>query len=455
MQIRTRLTLQFLLLGGVIMIVASVLIYISSTGFRRDTFYNLLKSRAVNTAKRVLDSYEFSDLALRSGTEYPSKLPSEKFLILNAKNDTLYLSDRSWEFRNLNAITGHIKSNEDVYFKQDPYEGLGTSYATGIYQFVVVAAAIDNDGILRLGKLRNNLIMVCLLSLVLFAVAGWFYSGRALKPISDMVKKVEDISITSLNLRVPEGNGLDEIGRLAKTFNKMLERLETSFAAQKEFIANASHELRTPLTSINGQLEVLMMKERPAEDYKSSVASVLEDIRSLIDSSNRLLLLARTTSQTPGNIRKKIRIDEVLWQAQEEIMKFNHGYHINISLDDSLTDSEQMTIFGDDYLLKVAVSNIMENACKFSSDHSVSVRVENSGKFIEVIFEDKGIGIPEEDMGKIFEPFYRGANAGPVSGSGIGLPLVNRIVQNHYGTLKISSEIGKGTSVRLRFPSVK
>lgn len=436
------------------MIVASVLIYVSSTGFRRDTFYNLLRSRAVNTAKRVLDSYEFSDLILRSGVEYPSKLLSEKLLILNSKNDTLYVSDRSWKFRDLNEIIRHLKSKEDVFFRQDTYEGLGTSYTTGLYQFFVVAAAIDNDGMLRLRKLRINLIMVCLLSLLLFSVAGWFYSGRALKPISDMVKKVEDISITSLNLRVPEGNGLDEIGRLANTFNKMLKRLETSFAAQKEFIANASHELRTPLTSINGQLEVLMMKERSAEDYKSAVASVLEDIRSLIDSSNRLLLLARTSSQTPGNLRKKIRIDEVLWQAQEEIIKFNPGYHININLDESLTDSEQMTIFGDDNLLKVAVSNIMENACKFSTDHSVNVKVEQSGKFIEVIFEDKGIGIPDEDREKIFEPFYRGSNAGSVSGSGIGLPLVNRIIQNHYGTIKVSSEIGKGTTVRLRFPSV-
>jgi signal transduction histidine kinase len=184
------------------------------------------------------------------------------------------------------------------------------------------------------------------------------------------------------------------------------------------------------------------------------VASVLEDIRSLIDSSNRLLLLARTSSQTPGNLRKKIRIDEVLWQAQEEIIKFNGGYHINIELGESLTESEQMTIFGDDNLLKVAVANIMENACKFSPDHAVNVKVEQSGKFIEVIFEDKGIGIPEEDVGKIFEPFYRGSNAGPVSGSGIGLPLVNRIMQNHYGTIKVTSEVDRGTTVRLRFPLV-
>ena len=109
--------------------------------------------------------------------------------------------------------------------------------------------------------------------------------------------------------------------RLAKTFNKMLERLETSFAMQKNFIANASHELRTPLTSINGQLEVLMMKDRSTAEYKTALRSVLDDIRSLIDLSNRLLLIARTSAEGPVNFNKKIRIDEILWQAQEEIIK--------------------------------------------------------------------------------------------------------------------------------------
>jgi len=164
-----------------------------------------------------------------------------------------------------------------------------------------------------------------------------FYSGRALKPISDVVKKVEDITITSLNLRVFEGKGNDEIGKLARTFNKMLERLETSFSMQKNFIANASHELRTPLTSINGQLEVLMMKERSSEEYKSALTSVLDDIKSLIVLSNRLLLIARTSAEGPVNFNKKIRIDEILWQVQEEIQRFNSNYRINISIDNSIT----------------------------------------------------------------------------------------------------------------------
>jgi signal transduction histidine kinase len=455
MQIRTRLTLQFLLLGGLILIIASIAIYYFSANFRRHDFNNLLRSRAVSVARLVLDSYEYNaNLILRNGTGYSARLPDEKFIILSYHNDTLFTSDRFWELKEMNAIVGQVKSNKEVSGKQGEYEVLGTSHTTGAYPFVVIGAAIDKDGLEHLKKLRTILVIVCLISLILFSIAGWFYSGRALKPISDVVKKVEEISITSLNLRVPEGNGVDEIGRLAKTFNRMLERLETSFAMQKNFIANASHELRTPLTSINGQLEVLMMKDRSTDEYKSAVGSVLEDIRSLIDLSNRLLLIARTSAEGPSNFSNKIRIDEILWQAQEEMKRYNTSFRINVSLDDSLTDSEQIMVSGDEYLLKTAVTNLIENACKYSNDHTVDIKFGRADKWVEMVFEDRGIGISEEDIKKIFEPFYRGTNAILIPGIGIGLSLVNQIVKNHNGTINISSKVGKGTKIILLLPAI-
>lgn len=454
MQIRTRLTLQFLLLGGIIMIIASVAIYYSSASFRKEDFYNRLRNKARSTAKLLLDAYEIdANRVKRIEKDNPVNLQNEKIIILNFKDDIVYSSDENSEIEIRNAILERVRLGQKVTYKQDSYEVLGTLYTAKLDRFVVIAAATDVDGFLNLKKLKIILAFVCSFSLLLFFIAGWLYSGRALKPISDVVKKVEDISITSLNLRVFEGNGTDEIGRLAKTFNKMLERLEKSFAMQKDFIANASHELRTPLTSINGQLEVLMMKDRSTAEYKSALGSVLDDTKSLIDLSNRLLLIARTSAEGPVNFSKKIRIDEILWQAQEEIKRFNNSYHINISIDNSLTDSDQMIVVGDEYLLKVAVSNIIDNACKYSPDHTVGIKFQHIEKWIEVIFEDSGIGISEEDLQKIFEPFYRGNNALSISGSGIGLPLVNQIIKNHNGIIKLSSQIGKGTRVIILLPT--
>jgi signal transduction histidine kinase len=455
MQIRTRLALQFLLLGGIIMIIASVAIYFSSASFRKEDFYDRLWNKARSTANLLFNASKVdANRVLGIEKNNTASLQNEKIIIINFNNDVVYSSDEKKEIEIRNNILERVRLGYKVYYKQYPFEVIGTLYFTTYDRFVIIAAAVDTEGSARLGKLEIILIIVCLISLLLFFIAGWFYSGRALKPISDVVKKVEDISITSLNLRVVEGNGTDEIGRLAKTFNKMLERLETSFAMQKDFISNASHELRTPLTSINGQLEVLIMKDRSTAEYKSALASVLDDIKSLIDLSNRLLLIARTSAEGPVNLNNKIRIDEILWQVQEEMKKFNNDFHINISMDNSLTDSDQMIVIGDGYLLKVAVSNIIENACKFSPDHTVNIKFQHIEKWIEVVFTDSGIGISEEDLLKIFEPFYRGANTISISGTGIGLPLVNQIIKNHNGTVEISSKIGKGTIVTVLLPTV-
>ncbi|HUX56560.1 MAG TPA: HAMP domain-containing sensor histidine kinase [Bacteroidales bacterium] len=454
MQIRTRLTLQFLLSGGVIMIIASLAIYLSSASFRKEDFYNRLINKAKSTANLVFNEREIDvNRVLRIEGDKPVFLQNEKILIIDFKNDIVYNSDENSDIKIRNDVLERVRLGYTVTYRQDLYEVLGTLYFTTYNRYVVIAAATDIDGALHLEKLRKILAVVCLFTFLLFFIVGWFYSVRAIKPISKLVKKVEDISISSLNLRVFEGKGNDEISRLAKTFNKMLERLETSFSMQKDFIANASHELRTPLTAINGQLEVLMMKERSTSEYKLALESVLDDIRSLIDLSNRLLLIARTSAEIPEKLYKEVRLDEILWQAQEEIKKYNSDYSINISIDSSLTDSDQMIIIGDEYLLKVAVTNIIENGCKYSPDHTVDINFQHNNMNIEVIFEDRGIGISKEDLQKVFEPFYRGSNALTYLGSGIGLQLVNQIIKNHNGIIQLTSQIGKGTSVTVMLPS--
>ena len=367
---------------------------------------------------------------------------------------TIYISDKNWSVPDLSSLITRLNQNKEAYSSDGPVKVLGTLYTSGSYRFMVFAAAVDKDGPVRLRQLRILLLVVWLISLLLFSVAGWFYSGRALKPISDMVKKVEDISITSLHLRVPEGNGTDEIGHLARTFNRMLERLERSFGMQKSFIAHASHELRTPLTSINGQIEVLMMKDRTGPEYKQALVSVLEDIRSLIDLMNKLLLMARTSAEGPLSFNDQIRIDEILWLVREELKKINDAYDINISLNDNLNDTGQMTVRGDEYLLKTAMSNLADNACKYSPDHKVDISINHTGKYLEIKFSNKGNGIPEEELTRVFEPFFRGTNAMSVQGTGIGLSLVRQIIDNHSGSVRISSKPGKGTIITVSLPSV-
>lgn len=453
MNIRTRLTLQFLLIGGVIMLTASVAIYFFSAGFRRDDFYNRLENRANITAKLLIEVEEIDiELLKKIDADSPTNLPEEKIVILDYKNDTLYSSDIKKEIFIYSDLANRIRLYGKIKYKQGRYEVLGLQYAGRYDRFVVFAAAVDTDGLEKLRNLRFILLVVCLASFIILSIAGWFFAGKALEPISGVVKQVEDISITSLDLRVNEGNGTDELSRLARTFNKMLDRLEFSFRMQKDFISNASHELRTPLTSINGQLEVLLIKDRSTEEYKSVVTSVLEDIRNLTDLSNRLLLLAYTASEKQNLNHQLLRVDEILWQTKEELQKFHTEYIINISMDSTVSDSDQMIISGDEFLIKTAFSNLIDNACKYSENHTADVNLEFFENWLVISFADKGVGIPQEDIDNILEPFHRGSNVSLIPGHGIGLSLVVRIINSYNGLIDISSEIESGTTVTIKLP---
>lgn len=452
MKIRSRLTLQFLLMDGAIMIIMSAAIYFFSSGFRRDDFYNRLENKANITARLLIEVEEIDlDLLKKIETDSPISLPREKIIILDYKNDTLYSSDINKEIYVYTNLVNRIRLEGKIKYRQGDYEVLGLLYTERYDRFVVIAAAVDTDGLQKLNYLRMILILVCLTSFLIFSVAGWFFAGKALEPISGVVGQVEEISVANLDLRVNEGNGTDEIARLARTFNNMLERLEYSFKMQKDFISNASHELRTPLTSINGQLEVLLLKDRDTEEYKAAISSVLEDIKNLTDLSNRLLLLAHTTSEKQNFSQTPVRVDEILWQAKDELQKFNKDYNITISIGPSVTESDQMIISGDEYLIRTAFSNIIDNACKYSHDSTVEIRIDNDVQWIILNFIDRGIGISEEDIEHIFEPFHRGKNV-ERPGHGIGLSLVNQIISNHKGKIELYSSVDKGTRIEVKFP---
>ncbi|NSW94334.1 MAG: HAMP domain-containing histidine kinase, partial [Bacteroidales bacterium] len=189
------------------------------------------------------------------------------------------------------------------------------------------------------------------------------------------------------------------------------------------------------------------------DEYKKTISSVLDDIKHLTDISNRLLLLARTSAEGPANYSSNIRIDDILWQTREEILKFNNSYNITIKIPESITDSDCMLVTGDESLLKVAFSNIIDNACKYSADKSVEIKIGSSNHNVEIVFEDHGSGIPKDELPHIFEPFYRAANSKSVPGSGIGLPLVNQIIKNHNGKINIISKQNIGTQVFITLPS--
>lgn len=455
MNIRTKLTLRFIISTAVILFLGSIFIYIFSAEYRQEEFYTRLQNKANNTAKLLIEVDEVDvDLLRRLERDNPVSLPDEKITIFNFKDSVLFTTDEGGVIRITKELRDRVRLENEVRYLQEDYEVLGFLFKGEYDRFVVIAAARDIYGLRKLKNLMYILISVFSVSIVVVSVTGWLYAGRALQPIAKVVNRVDEISITSLNLRVDEGNGQDEIAKLAQTFNKMLARLEGSFVTQKNFISNASHELRTPLTSITGQIEVTLLSQRSPENYQMVLQSILEDIKNLNRLSNRLLMLAQSSSDQRDRKLSLIRIDELMWQAKEDLIKMNPGFTVNIDLHESLDDERKLTIQGDEQLIKTALSNIIENSCKYSSDHTANVFIDSSRFGLEIRFMDKGIGILPGEIDNVFEPFYRGSNTGNMKGHGIGLSMVRGIIRVHRGIIRVSSTPGEGTVVTVSLPTI-
>lgn len=290
--------------------------------------------------------------------------------------------------------------------------------------------------------------------MLIIVFCGWFFVGFFLRPISKLVQQADKITYSNINYRLSTANKDDEIGKLTSTFNKMLDRLETSFKIQKRFVSNASHELRNPLAAISGQIDVSLMKDRSKDDYKQVLTSVSKDIKNIITLSNNLLELANSEVETVFQELDEVRIDEVLWSIREEFSKLKPDYAVYINFDTVVENEKLLTCKGKEHLLKVAFTNLIDNACKFSEDKKVQINVTTTNQNIILFFIDQGIGIPDAFLNQIFEPFFRGKNTHGIPGNGIGLSLVYRIIKLHSGKIFVRSKINKGTTVEIVLPNL-
>jgi signal transduction histidine kinase len=453
MQIRTRLTLQFAGIVAVIVLISHLAIYFFSAQYRENQFYDRLRDKA-NTTAELLIKVDAVNVELLRIIDASKKdlLPQENVTVYNYLNEVVYTNNDSVDFGSEIEFLNTIRLEGEQHEQQGDVELIGVQYVDRFNRFVVTASAIDLYGFNKLQNLRHILIVSFLLILGIVAVAGWVYAGRALRPINNIVNKVNTISATNLSTRLDEGNRTDEIARLSATFNEMLNRIETTFQLQKTFVANASHEMKNPLTVITSQVEVILLRERTPEEYRQTLSSVLEDVRRLNQVSLRLLDLARLNSDEIKVDFKPVRIDDLIWKCKEELSEKNPGYKIIFTPE--LPDEErQLVVLANEYLLSTAFINLMDNACKFSADREVHITLETRGSRSILQFRDNGLGISESDLPYIFEPFYRGTNTVSISGHGIGLSLVEKILKIHKTQISVASRLQQGTTFTLTIPS--
>lgn len=456
MNIRAKLTLRFSIIVATILIVFSAAVYFLSSEYRREEFYTRLESRAITTARLFVQVQEVDQKLLRIIDQNSiHALFQEKVLIFDYKDSLLYSSLDDLNVGYSAELLNRIRHEKIIHYNKDEIETAGLVFPEFSDQrpVVVISSAYDKYGRSKLDNLRDVLLAGLVLGIGIIVMAGRFFAGQMLAPLARMNAQVSEITAGNLDRRIEEGNRRDEIAQLAMNFNQMLQRIETAFEIQQQFVSNASHELRTPLAAVTSQLQVALDKPRSIEEYQRVLQSVFDDAQTLVQLTNGLLVLAQSDLQKSKLPFGPLRIDEVLFAAKDELAKAHPQYQFQIEYGELPEEEEALVVFGNEPLLKTVFLNLMDNACKFSADRRVQVLISLPGQVIQICFTDRGIGIPPDEIEKVFTPFFRSNNAADMTrGYGIGLPLCRRIIQLHRGRIEIESQLGKGSTFRVFLP---
>ena len=447
MTIRNRLTWLFLAVVAVLLLAVLAGVFALQESYTQREFRQRLRDRAQVTGYIYLKKDEMRAGAFRDfEKKYLQALDNE---ILQVYDDNMRVrfvaADRRVQLSD--ATLARIVASKELYFTLGARQAVGIFYRDNQGDYIIVAAAENTYGRQRLEYLASIMGVVFAVSLLMIYLAGRGFAGQALAPIAALNDQVDRITAQDLHRRVDEvplrTSERDELTRLARTFNRLLARLETSFEGQRTFVLNASHELRTPLTASIGELQVLLAREREPGAYREGATSVLAELQQLKSLINSLLDLAMTDSAVP--LTDDVRMDELLWEVRGALPPVQRG-RVHIDLGALPADPAALEFRGHRSLLARALGNLLDNALKYSDPaQPVTLALHMLVHGVCLRVTDAGPGIEPADLANVFQPFFRAAGARGVVGHGVGLPLARRIVELHGGTLELVSVLGEGT----------
>jgi two-component system OmpR family sensor kinase len=287
-------------------------------------------------------------------------------------------------------------------------------------------------------------------ALLLAGGGGWLLARRALMPVDRMAEAARRISVENLTERLSDPGKGDELSRLARTLNQMLDRLESSFLQVRQFSADASHELQTPLTILKGEMEVALRMERSPGEYRRILESGLEEIDRISRLVDGLLLLSRAEAGALKMDWKNVELSLLLEEVYEQGKVPADARGVTLSLGDRVP----LSIVGDKGHLRRALLNLVDNGIKYTpAGGRVTLSLERNEGWACLSVEDTGIGISEEDRARIFERFYRSPEALSIGGGhGLGLCIARSIAETHGGKIEIESTPGQGSRFTILVP---
>jgi len=446
MKISTRISIVFSLVSSLVLILFGLGIYLQSKSHTEFVFSERLKKRVNITERFFLEKNSFTEAEFEKiRNQFLHTLPQEKEEVIELNKTPKFNYTYSDNLK-LNLV-----KYKDHSFTEHNLQGASKIFYVDGIKYLVIVTAVDELGNSNLMFLLKRISLFIGIGILILFTLFITLTKRSFRPLSKKIERANNISASNLDKRLIVQNPKDEIGQMSIAFNKLLDRLEKSFEAQKSFISNASHEIKNPLTAIMGEAEIASSKLRSSEEYLASFSIILTESERLNLTVNNLLQLSKVNANGFSISFKKTNFDTFLISLIKSYGFINQNHQLEYRF----IAKNTVYINCNSGLLKTALTNVFDNACKFSNNQKVDISLDIINKECILTIKDNGIGIPLTDIEKIAQPFYRASNTILVKGSGIGLSLTKKIIELHNGNILIESKENIGTIIKISLPMVQ
>jgi two-component system, OmpR family, sensor kinase len=316
-------------------------------------------------------------------------------------------------------------------------------HAVEEHRLVLVVASSLTTRDSTLASLTRELLIGGIGALLIAGLSGFAVASAALRPVEAMRARAETISDLQPGERLPEPRASDEMGRLARTLNEMLDRLEAVLAHERAFVADASHELRTPLTVLRTELDLALSQPRSVAELEASIRSAGEETEQLAALADDLLMLARSDSNGLATARRAIDVHELLTRARDQA----GGRDVASGREILVRDTGPQAVRGDLDALQRALVNLLDNALRHGAG-AVVLSAQSRPGAVEIEVRDEGVELEAAFAGHAFERFARAPSARSRPGTGLGLAIVQAIARAHDGSAGIAPAANGGSGTR-------
>lgn len=453
MLIRHKLTILFTAIGLAIQIAFTSFVYTFYSVYREQGFTVRLQGKARLFGRVMISRHSSQGVLDRALNATDLQTLTEEHISIFDQQGKLVFTNQTPAYVQKEArFIPALAKQPSIQFTINRNEGVGIVYWDRSLPYSIFVTGYD-----RLGHSKQQNLLVILLvanlgGFLLIMISGWYFVGLFLRPLANMVSRVRGVQADAqLTIRLNEGNQTDEIALLAMTFNQLLTQLQTTFENQRQFVSHASHELRTPLTTVLGTLETSHQYDTDPADWRISMEVAMRELTKLVKLTNSLLKLANTGD---GSLAlTPIRLEECVMSAVSQVKQKRADCTISFQFGEMPAD-DFFEVMGNEILLTTALQNVIDNACKYSRLAVLVDLFTHPANALHVItVTDQGIGIPLDDQPHVFEPLYRGQNAGQAEGFGVGLAITQQIILRHQGKISLVSSPATGTIVRIELPA--